>query len=96
MKSFGALPWKTDGADWAIYGDDFASSPRSDERILGRARRAVKVRYLRRIVVGQPLPDVTPDLVWVTVEEKKRLDPSWIDDSPGMTSRWGTGRLVLN
>ena len=62
---------------------------------VARNRRAVKVRYLRRIVVGQALPDVTPDLVWVTVAEKKRLDPSWEDDNPAMTSRWGTGRLVL-
>jgi hypothetical protein len=96
LKKLGALPSKADDSEWGFFGDDYGKKVENrGPRALARNRRAVKVRYLRRIVVGQPLPDVTPDLVWVTVAEKKRLDPSWRDPDPANTMKHGEGRFVV-
>ena len=79
VRHLGGLPTSCERAVWALFGDNFfrGASRVNGATAVARNRRAVKVRYLRRIVVGQPLPDVTPDLVWVTVAEKKRLVPSY-------------------
>jgi len=96
LKTLGALPSKALDSAYGFFSDDYDEKANRNWRAIARNRRAVKVRYLRRIVVGQPLPDVTPDLVWVTVAEKKRLDPSWRDPDPRNTIKHGEGRLVVN
>ena len=95
LKLLGALPSKAADSEWGVFGDDYRKNADWNVKALARNRRAVKARYLRKIVVGQELPDVTPDLVWVTVAEMKRLDPSWRDPDPGNTSKHGEGRFVI-
>ena len=83
VKSFGALPWKTDGS--------MATQRRTtSDSLRARAPRGQRVRYLRRIVVGQPPDD---DACAVTVEAEEAVGSVVVVSGArhAATSRWGTG-----